>query len=512
MADRLKFTRFTPDLDLAPHGSGRAPAFKVPNSALTWVTGAEARLQTRVDGDGPMTYEWLKDGEILPGKTSRRIDFPSANESDSGTYRLRATNASGTALSAELRLSVLPPVDWTSRRGNLLEFTSSDFREHRPNGELASTIPLPEIIFDSTSTAFNVDDSGRIHLAAYSEVRKRHVLFTWQASRGWSAIELPKGLSTYGGSAESRGNIVRFFDLSYDFGEGFFRRTNSSLQRPWGDLFQTTAGLEDLTGNLVSTEKPDLQLLPNGWKVGSTWVANGFFHILNTLDGRSRMFRPSPNGVGAFTNSRYQLEQIHDNELIMGTTKFNFDTLELTKLPVTIGSSSRLRVIGGNRGLQVRKSAFNTPEIERYYAALPYFYQWFIPGLGDVIPFGGSTPWFTPHSPVGNGKFTAWELSFLPFGHTTWKGLPVRWQTPIPEGDSIVHAFAIMLDPTTGRPYSKIEFSHDLKHWSTEVPAGAAVDMGGESLPPSIRLTPSAGEKSVFFRFVTPPNPFPESP
>ena len=459
-----------------------------------------------------MTYEWMKDGEVLPGKTSRRLDFPAATEADSGTYRLRATSAHGSMLSGELRLSVLPPVDWSSRRGNLLEFTSSEFREHRQNGERASTILLPEIIFDSSNTAFTVDDAGRIHLAAYSETRKRPVLFTWQASRGWSAIELPEGLATYRGSAESRGNVVRFFDLSYDFSEGCFRRTNSSLQRPWGDLFQSTAGLEDIKGNLVSTEKPDLQLLPNGWKVGSTWVANGFFHILNTLDGRSRMLRPSPDGVGAFTNHQYQLEQIHDNELIMGTTKFNFDTLELTKLPVTIGSSSRLRVIGGNRGLQVRTTAFNTREIEQYYSAISYLYQSFIPGFRDVIPFGGSTPWITPRTPVGDGTYTAWEMSFLPFDHTTWKGRPVRWQTPIREGDSIVHAFAILTDPANGRPFSKIEFSHDLENWSTEIPAGAELDMGGEGLPPSIRFTPSASDKPVFFRFVAPPNPFPESP
>jgi hypothetical protein len=512
-ARRLKFTRFNSALDLVAHGSGRAPSLLPHPTALTWIAGAEARLQTRVDGDGPMSYEWLKDGEILPGRTTSRLEFPSTSEADSGTYRLRVTSAHGSALSAELRLTVLPPVDWSGRRGNLLELTSAEFREHRPNGDLVGKIAMPETIYATYSTAFNLDDSGRIHLAAYSDIRKRHMLFTWQAARGWSAIELPKDVATYNGTAESRGNVVRFFDLSYDFGDACFRRTHSTLQRPWGDLFQSSAGLEDIRGRLVRPEKPDLQLLPNGWKVGSTWVANGFFHILNTLDGRSRMFRPSPNGVGSSTNSVYQLEQIQDNELIMGTTTFNFDTLELGKLPVTLSYNSRVRVIGGNRGLQVKTSAYNTPEIERYYSALPYFYQWFIPGLGDVIPFGGSTPWITPHTPVGNGRYTAWELSFLPFGHTTWKGLPVRWQTPIPEGDSFVHAFAIMLDPATGRPYSKIEFSHDLKNWSQQVPEGAELDMGGEQLPPSIRLTPSAaGEKSVFFRFVTPPNPFPVSP
>ncbi|RYD61407.1 MAG: hypothetical protein EOP83_17095 [Verrucomicrobiaceae bacterium] len=64
---RLQFTRFTPELDIASHGSGREPSL-LPNAmAFTWVTGAKARLQTRVDGDGPMTYEWLKDDEVLPG-------------------------------------------------------------------------------------------------------------------------------------------------------------------------------------------------------------------------------------------------------------------------------------------------------------------------------------------------------------------------------------------------------------------------------------------------------------
>lgn len=511
-ARRLKFTRFTGALELTANGSGRAPTLAAPSTAFTWVSDSEASLQTRVDGDGPMTYEWLKDGQILPGKTSRRLDFPAASTADSGIYRLRVTNAHGTTLSAELQLSVLPPIDWTRRQGNLLELTSTELREHRQNGELASTISLPEIIYSTSDTAFNVDESGRIHLAAYSEARRRYMLFTWQPSRGWSAIELPTPSGPWNGYAECRGNIVRFFDFSYDLGEGCFRRTNSILQRAWGDHFQTTAGIEDIRGKLVSAEKPDLQLLPNGWKVGSTWVANGFFHILNTLDGRSRMLRPSPNGVGAFSGSVYQLEQIHDNELIMGTNKFNFDTLELSTMPVSLSYSSRLRVIGGNRGLQVKTSAYNTPEIESYYGALSYFYQFFIPGFRDVIPFGGSTPWITPHTPVGDGKLTAWELSFLPLGHTTWKGLPVRWQTPIREGDSVVHAFSIMLNPATGKPYSRIEFSHDLENWSEEVPESAKLDMGGDHLPPSIRLTPSAGNKAVFFRFVTPPNPFPESP
>lgn len=509
---RLKFTRFAPSLDLATHGSGRAPSLSAANTAITWVAGAQARLQTRVDGDGPMTYEWLKDGQVLPGKTSRSLEFPAAGEADSGTYHLRATSAHGSALSPELRLSVLPPIDWSSRRGNLLELTGTQFREHRQNGESAGTIQLPEIFYSIYDTAFNVDDSGRIHLAGYSETRKRYVLYTWQPARGWSVIELPAPAAPYYAHAECRGNVVRFFDFSYDFGEGCFRRTNSTLQRAWGELFQTSAGLEDIHGNLISTQKPDPQLLPNGWKVGGNiWGGNGFFHILNTLDGRSRLLRPSPDGVGAITSYAYQLEQIVENELIMGSTKFNFDTLELTKLPVTLASTSRLRVIGGNRGLVVRNSAFNTPEIERYYGALYYFYQWFIPGIGDKIPFGGSTPWITPHTPVGDGRLTAWELSFMPFGHTTWKGLPVRWQTPIKEGDSIVHAFSIMLDET-GKPYSRIEFSHDLTNWSTDVPAGTELDMGHEHQPPSIRLTPSAGDKSVFFRFVTPPNPFPESP
>lgn len=508
---RLKFTRFTAELDLAAHGSGREPSLSAYNSAFTWVAGSDARLQTRVDGDGPMTYEWMKDGEVLPGKTSRRLDFPSASEADSGIYRLRVTSAHGSALSAELRLSVLPPVDWTLRKGNLLEFTSTQFREHRQNGELATTIPLPETIYSIYDTAFNVDESGRIHLAAYSEARRRYMLFTWQPSRGWSGIELPTPTGPWYGHAECRGNVIRFFDFSYDSGEGVFRRTNSFLQRAWGDHFQTSAGIEDIKGNLLSTEKPDPLLLPNGWKVGGGFPGQGFFHILNTLDGRSRMLRPAVGG-SAYGSYNFQLEQIQDNELIMGITKFNFDTLEMTRFPITLPSSYRLRVIGGNRGLQVKTTTHNTPEINRYYSAISYYYQWFFPRLAEEMPYGGSTPWITPHTPVGNGRYTAWEYSFLPVGHTSWRGLPVLWQTPIREGDSIVHALSIPIDPATGRPYSRIEFSHDLENWSEEEPRSARYHAAEEHLPPSMRFTPSAGDKSVFFRFVAPPNPFPEAP
>jgi len=444
---------------------------------------------------------------------SRSLDFTTAAEADSGNYRLRVTSAHGTALSQELRLTVLPPIDLSSRRGNLLEITSSELREHRQNGERATTITLPEIVYSLYNTAYNLDDAGRIHLSAYSEIRKRQCLFTWTPSRGWSTIELPtSNTAPYYPQAESRGNVLRFSDFAYDFGEGYFTRTNSNLIRPWGELFQTSAGLEDIRGNLISTEKPDLQLLPNGWKVGTTWVANGFFHILNTLDGRSRMLRPSPNGVPAFSGYVHQLEQIQENELIMGTTKFNFDTLELTTMPVTLQVNSRVRVVGGNRGMTVKKTTFTTSQVEQYYAGLSFFYQFFIPGLSEKIPFGGSTPWFTPHSRVGNGELTAWEMSFMPFGYATWKGLPVPWTYPIKEGNSIVHAFNIMIDPATGKPFSRIEFSHDLHTWTTDVPVGAMFDKGAEHVPPSIRLTPSESDKPTFFRFATPPNPFPESP
>jgi uncharacterized repeat protein (TIGR01451 family) len=61
---------------------------------------------------GPLVYQWKKNGNPLPGKTSATLTIPSAASADSGAYVVDVGNDGGTATSIVLGLRVLnqPPV------------------------------------------------------------------------------------------------------------------------------------------------------------------------------------------------------------------------------------------------------------------------------------------------------------------------------------------------------------------------------------------------------------------
>lgn len=63
-------------------------------------------LNTIVKGDGPITYQWQKDGEDIPGAQSFFLFLDSADALDSGAYRVLVTNPCGVTISQDALVEV----------------------------------------------------------------------------------------------------------------------------------------------------------------------------------------------------------------------------------------------------------------------------------------------------------------------------------------------------------------------------------------------------------------------
>jgi hypothetical protein len=80
------------------------------NDALTVNTTQQVTFIATADGTAPLTWQWLKNGTAIPGATSNSLVLTSAVLSDAGAYRVRATNAGGSAESNTISINVVTPV------------------------------------------------------------------------------------------------------------------------------------------------------------------------------------------------------------------------------------------------------------------------------------------------------------------------------------------------------------------------------------------------------------------
>jgi hypothetical protein len=60
-------------------------------------------------GDGPLTYQWKKDGGDIAGATSATYAISSASAASAGSYTVTVTNTYGSTTSAAATLTVTTP-------------------------------------------------------------------------------------------------------------------------------------------------------------------------------------------------------------------------------------------------------------------------------------------------------------------------------------------------------------------------------------------------------------------
>ena len=99
------------ELDFSLGGTNPPSITRQPQD-LTVLPGRPARFSVGVSGARPLFYQWLFNGQALPGKVTSTLIIPVAGMTNTGVYSVRVTNAFGAALSTNALLAVLPVTAW----------------------------------------------------------------------------------------------------------------------------------------------------------------------------------------------------------------------------------------------------------------------------------------------------------------------------------------------------------------------------------------------------------------
>lgn len=88
-----------------------APTLVTQPSNVTARSGQTVTFAVGVNGTGPFSFQWRKDGAAVAGATAAVLTLPSAAASDAGSYAVVVSNAAGTVTSnaASLVLAAEPP-------------------------------------------------------------------------------------------------------------------------------------------------------------------------------------------------------------------------------------------------------------------------------------------------------------------------------------------------------------------------------------------------------------------
>jgi hypothetical protein len=91
------------------------PFISQPPEDRILTVGDSISLSAMVTGEQPMSFQWFKDGEPVPGATSVNLSIPGAQLADSGQYTLVASNSLDTAASLAAVVTVNPVIQITAQ-------------------------------------------------------------------------------------------------------------------------------------------------------------------------------------------------------------------------------------------------------------------------------------------------------------------------------------------------------------------------------------------------------------
>ena len=130
--DAIAGTISTVAVTLLDDDSG--PAITTPLASIRAVTGWNAGFTVGVQSQTAVTYQWFKDGVLVPGESGATLSFAPVTLADFGYYSVEATNSAGTVSSGPVELGARPnPLD---RVALDLSVSSNQFNgvRQRPDG------------------------------------------------------------------------------------------------------------------------------------------------------------------------------------------------------------------------------------------------------------------------------------------------------------------------------------------------------------------------------------------
>lgn len=114
----------------------------------TIMAGNSYTLSAVVSGSVPITYQWQKNGQDIPGATRSRLTFASAAVSDTGAYQLVVTQGSTKLTSATANLTVKPvPTHVNIPDGLVLHLKfDGDYKDSSGRGNDGAAVGSPQIV------------------------------------------------------------------------------------------------------------------------------------------------------------------------------------------------------------------------------------------------------------------------------------------------------------------------------------------------------------------------------
>lgn len=110
-----------------------APFITRHPKGLVVTVGEPASFEVQVSGSPSPTFQWSKNGVVLPGASSAIFSIGAVTTSDAGEYTVRATNSRGNVTSFGANLEVIEPIDPPR-----IEITASPFSADVELGESVS--------------------------------------------------------------------------------------------------------------------------------------------------------------------------------------------------------------------------------------------------------------------------------------------------------------------------------------------------------------------------------------
>ncbi len=157
-------------------------SFTIQPQSASVAAGATFAFAATATGTSPISYQWSKNGAIIPAATANSLAFPSVSSSDAGTYLVVATNSVGTSVSNNAALIILPALannnfaDAQVLSGDAGSITGRNSGATAEPGEpthstaaaTASSVWYRWTAPQSGSVVFNVTGLSSIALAAYT--------------------------------------------------------------------------------------------------------------------------------------------------------------------------------------------------------------------------------------------------------------------------------------------------------------------------------------------------------
>lgn len=138
-----------------------APVVAVDPASQVVRKGNPVMLGGAVLGSRPLVYQWLKDGEAIPGATKPTLEIPSVTRRDAATYSLLASNKVGSTSSSGASLRIQSPQRLATpmaQPGSRVKFTFAD-ADGEPIGE--KDVPFLEVQISSNLTT---DGWSTVHI------------------------------------------------------------------------------------------------------------------------------------------------------------------------------------------------------------------------------------------------------------------------------------------------------------------------------------------------------------